>query len=81
MNYYITKYALTRGIVIEDCDDVGLGYVRPVKAELATCQYKLNRDAFVTYKEAVIKAEKMRFDKIAALKKQLYRLENLMFKE
>lgn len=73
-----TKYALTNGIIERDVEDCGGGMVKV----LGTIQYYLHgegRDCHRTREGAVARAEKMRKDKIARLRKQIERLEKLRF--
>jgi hypothetical protein len=77
--YYITKYALSKGILYEECAVSSLGeYLRLVNDQWMNI-FKIGRDAFETYEEAHRKAVFMRDKKIKSLKKQLTRLEKLRF--
>lgn len=79
MKYYITKYALSKGILYEECVVSSLGeYLRLVNDQWRNV-FKIGRDAFETYEEARRKVETMRNKKIESLKKQLLRLEKLRF--
>lgn len=72
MTWYVTKYALTRG-------------VKEVKARAQTgkwvipvgyfAQYKIGRDVFDNLPDALADAEKRRAKKIAALRRQIEKLE------
>jgi biotin synthase-related radical SAM superfamily protein len=80
MNYYITKYALTMGILCEECVIDIVGYVHILKYKpLPSSYFELGVDAFEKYEEAHLKALSMKNKKIASLKKQLFRLEKLRF--
>lgn len=81
MKYYVTKYALTNGIISVDgrTDMIG-DYVHVVSEKgYLSYSFKIGVDAFKTYEEAHIKAVSMRDRKIESLKKQLLRLEKLRF--
>ena len=77
---YVTSYALTRGIIKtitkEKCSD----HSKPL---LVYWDYdhdewfRIGYDVFLTEEEAIQKAEKMREARIASLKKQMSKLENM----
>lgn len=78
---FITKYALTEGIKEVETD------VR--KNEVGNYEYvlygnysffRIGSDAFTDKSEALKKAEEMRQNKIASLRKQIEKLEKLSFK-
>ncbi len=74
MKVYVTKYALTAGITVEEAEIVGDWadiYLRP--------SLKLGRDAFETWEEARVDAELRRQRRIASLKRQLKKLEEMRF--
>lgn len=77
---YITKYALTKGILEKEArvSDFGCGRLR------AFCNgdyssYGIGSEAFYTLEEALNIAEERRNKKIESLKKQINKLENLKF--
>lgn len=77
---YITKYALTKGILEKEArvSDFGCGRLR------AFCNgdyssYGIGSEAFYTLEEALNNAEERRNKKIESLKKQINKLENLKF--
>jgi hypothetical protein len=70
---YITKYALTSGIAMRRVEPVGDNMVRDGWSYFHKNDWHLDRAA------AVARAEQMRMRRIAALKKQLQRLEALRF--
>jgi hypothetical protein len=76
--YYITKYALSEGILHKECTVVAnpVGYVRT--AELWSQFFKIGIDAFENFGDAQKRAVEMRDKRIKSLKKQLGRLENLV---
>ena len=71
---YITKYALTNGIIEKD----GI-IVKDIYFEVKKYGFFSKGDYFFTKEEAVEKAEQMRLKKIASLKKQILKLEKLTF--
>lgn len=79
---FITTYALTKGIIEKEADihsyANGSEYAY-VKGEFNG--YKMTRDAFYKYENAIRKSEEMRLKKIASLKKQISKLEKLSFKK
>ena len=75
MKVYITKYALTRGILETDGATVeGI----PSMAE-TNFGYFHGDDWHETKEEAIKRAEEMRTKKIASLRKQIEKLEALKF--
>lgn len=77
---FITKYALTKGILEKEAEicDHGNGHIRAyVKGEFSS--YSLGKEAFRTREQAMERAEKMRLKKIASLKKQIEALEKMKF--
>lgn len=78
---FITKYALTKGILEKEAEirDYGNGYIRAyMKGEFSS--YSLGKECFRTREQAMERAEKMRLKKIASLKKQIEALEKMKFK-
>lgn len=79
---FITKYALTQGILekeVEDCFHVSPDMVSAVDNEWREHYHGEGKDWHRTKEGAVKRAETMRAAKIASLKKQIARLENLTF--
>lgn len=77
---YITKYALTKGVIEKDGEiaDYGNGHVRAfVHGDYSS--YGIGSEAFYTKEEALKNAEERRIKKIESLKKQIKKLENLKF--
>jgi len=80
MKVYITQYLLTKGIIEEDAINV---------SEVGDSMIKVNRSGYTYYyskpywytdkQEAIEHAESLRQKKIASLKKQIKKLENLKF--
>lgn len=76
---YVSKYALTAGIQeidAEDCFHVSQYMIADMNNQLVTYH---RGDWHVTFDQAVAKAEQMRLDKIASLKKSIGKLERLRF--
>lgn len=79
MKVWITKYALTRGILCKDareCTDADM--VETIE-EWPGYFHGEGRDWHRTIESAVAKAEEMRNKKIHSLRKQIKRLENMKF--
>lgn len=80
MKVYVTKYALTTGIEVvevkppEENEEPQYVYTKGFVQ-----QFIMGKTAFLTYKEAAIAAREMRDKKRASLKKQLTRLNELIF--
>ena len=80
MKAYVTKYALTKGILFfegEICSE-GRGFSYESK-EGEFGGYFWGKDWHVTKESAIKHADKMRLDRIASLRKQLAKLEKLAF--
>lgn len=83
MKVYITKYALTQGIIEAECSRIhDDGYCHAYWTD----KKKYRRDAVLNPRyyetckvDAVIKADEMRRKKIESLKKQIEKLEKLKF--
>lgn len=79
---YITKYALTAGILIRHAEVSSAYWDEKVlyasaKEEMGTSTYRIGTEAFYTLEEAKKNAEERRMKKIESLKKQIKKLENL----
>ncbi len=75
---FITKYALTRGIIeeeVEDCFDTRSTMVRGADRR----SYYHENDWHQSREQAIARAEKMRADKLKSLDKQRKRIEGLKF--
>ena len=75
MKAYITKYALTKGIIeIENPEFyenyIVISHIEPIINPV---------DWFRTKQEAIHRAEEMRVKKIASLRKQIAKLESMKF--
>jgi hypothetical protein len=75
--YYITKYALSKGILYGECTGIPSGNYVSVKP--FNQLFRIGVDAFEAYEEEHLKALSMKNKKIESLKKQLLRLEKLRF--
>ena len=77
MKVWITKYALTKGILeAESSESSEFRTGRKVKVQ---GQWFYDNDYHVTLKDAQEHAEKMRHNKIASLERSLKKLKNLYF--
>lgn len=76
MKAWITKYALSGGIEEHEAEDRGYGCIYFDRYGYMAGE---GRNWHRTRESAVAKAEKMRKDKIASLRKQIERLEKLTF--
>lgn len=77
MKAWITKYALTKGILEKEVDDCGDGMVIESNNHFPT--YYHGTDWHKDKKSAIAKAEEMRKKKIASLKKKIEKLEKMKF--
>lgn len=77
MKIWITKYALTQGILEKDVIFYEDGTVREAEGKFPIFYH---RDEYHKTKEsAIAKAEEMRKKKIASLKKQIEKMEKMKF--
>jgi hypothetical protein len=75
--YYITKYALSKGVMILDAEKTGTeGMIRGCPN-----QYFHPPDWHESWDEARLQIQKMRLAKIKSLKKQLDKLESMSIDE
>ena len=77
MKYYITKYALTKGILEVEGEASGEHLKTNGVGGFETNFY--DRDWWKDEKDAKIRAETLRLQKIENLKKQINKLETLKF--
>ena len=77
MKVWITKYALTKGILEKEVEDCGDGMVKESDNNFPT--YYHGTDWHTEKKSAIAKAEEMRKKKIASLKKKIEKLERMEF--
>ena len=78
MIVWISKYALSAGITKHDAK-ISNGYAYPGAPFMSYVGFKLGKDAHDTEEGAIRAAEAMRIKKIAALKKQIAKLESMRF--
>lgn len=78
---FITKYALTKGIFTAEVEIKETDGRYFAVDQGKWCIYYHKPDFHLTYKEAKARAEEMQRKKIASLKKQLARVQNLTFEE
>ena len=79
-NIYITKYALSSGILEKEAriEDYGNGHLRAFVNGYYS-SYEIGSEAFLTKEDALKNAEERRLKKIESLKKQIEKLEVLRF--
>ena len=78
MKVYITKYALTRGILKREVNGINLETV--VQDALKHGTYYYDGEWYKSWEAAYEKAEDMRQKKIISLQKQIRKLSKLGFK-
>lgn len=78
MIVWISKYALSGGITKHDAEIMN-GYAYPGSPFMSHIGFLLGKDAHGTEEGAIRAAEEMRIKKIAALKKQISKLEGMRF--
>lgn len=78
---YLTKYALSKGIIEVSEDQLDQRYTREDSVKLIGYMdhFHFGKDIFRTYEEAKKVAEQMRDKKIESVKKQLKKLEKMTF--
>ena len=80
MKVWITKYALTRGIIEADVKLTSSDSVSILSRDLLLPTHWFYKGDWFSDKESAIqKAEEMRQKKIASLKKQIEKLERMRF--
>lgn len=79
MKVWITKYALTKGIIEMECVQFGDISVREVGNPFPTYYHGEGDEWHRTKESAIKKAEEMRQKKIESLKKQIKKLEEMRF--
>lgn len=83
MKFYITKYALTKGIIEEELEEYDYQNNDDEKLlsfkEKEYYQFYYNSDFFTGMKEAKANAEQRRVKKIKSLQKQILKLQKLKF--
>lgn len=81
---YITKYALTAGILEKEAEERHDNFndkvlYALVKEDIGMTCYRIGIDAFYNIEDAKKNAEEKRSKKIESLKKQIKKLENIKF--
>lgn len=79
MKVWITKYALTDGIIEAEGEPYGLEWVSARWDNGYRCNDFEQGEWFDTKERAIEKAEEMRQKKIASLKNQIKKLEEMKF--
>ena len=79
MKVWITKYALTDGIIEADAEIGGFDTITATWDNETRCDNFKGEEWWSTKKNAIEKAEEMRQKKIASLKKQIEKLERMRF--
>ncbi len=80
MKVYITKYALTQGIIEEDATLVaGYSTMISVKREHGSMSFFHKGEWYPTRAEAVTRARGLSVKKIHSLRKQIAKLTNMIF--
>lgn len=83
MNVYVTKYALSNGVTIAEGELIDSGkYFKERTAITGRGMFlRVGRDCSLTRTEAVLRVADMRTKKLAALRKQMKRIEALSAEE
>ena len=81
MKVWITKYALTQGIIEIEAEECGKGFEGMIqtKEKCPSYYHGEGKDWHRTKEDAIKKAEKIRQKKIESLKKQIKKLEEMRF--
>ena len=80
MRVWITKYALTTGIIEAEAEECEHDMIRVYKDSFYPSYYhKEGREWHRTKESAIAKAEEMRQKKISSLKKQVKKMEDMKF--
>lgn len=76
---YITKFALSQGIIQATVTNVLNDRSNSVQLQGYDIYFLKGHEVFLSYQEAIQKAERMRLSKIKSLKKSLEKFEGLKF--
>ena len=83
MILYISRYALSKGIIEKNIPDfplkIGDNLNITLNGDVYPKQIKIGRDAFLNLENAKRKASHMRYRKIQSLKQQIKKLEGFKF--
>lgn len=77
MKAWITKYALTQGILEREVEDRGGGLVKDISSYIPSYYHK--KDYCLDKESAIAKAEEMRQKEIISLKNKIEKLEKMKF--
>lgn len=78
MKAYITKYALTKGILEKEAEECGNGMIA-TREKWNAYFHGEGKEWHRTKEEAIKRAEEMRKKKICSLEKQIEKLERMKF--
>ena len=79
MKYYITKWALTTGILEKDLEIAEVGDGKYVTKPGVYGLYRLGKEAFADRNDAVRRAGSLRNKKLVSLLKQVEKIKELKF--
>lgn len=79
MKVWITKYALTKGVLEKEVNICGDGMVKEADNRFPVYYHGDGKERHKTKESAFAKAKEMRQKKIAFLRKQIEKLEKLRF--
>lgn len=79
MKVWITKYAMTDGIIEAEAEPCGFDIISASWDNGTRCNNFKGDEWWSRKKNAIEKAEEMRQEKIASLKKQIEKLERMRF--
>lgn len=79
MKVWITKYALTDGIIEADAESCGTNIASVSWDNGTRCTNLYWKECYLSKEYAIKKAEEMRQKKIESLKKQIKKLEKMRF--
>ena len=81
MKVWITKYALTSGIIEINAEITDNGSAYDMGTSFPTYYHEEGKEWHRTKESAIAKAEEMRKKKISSLQKQIKKLENINFEQ
>jgi hypothetical protein len=79
MKVWITKYALTKGILEKDADSSSVSKEMIKVRDDKYTEYYHGQDWHLNKENAIIRAEKMRKGKLDSLKREIERIQNVKF--
>lgn len=77
--YWVTKYAMTTGIISFETDKEPNQHGIIQKPGIWSMSFFVNKDCFDDHMKAIAKAEDMRIKKIASLQRSLKKIQELKF--